>query len=249
MGRMSIVGIRTRIMTALTGAAIASLALSGFAAAASELSFSTFGETQAVGPGTYRLISDASPGYGGLDFNLPAQSIEFADISVLRTTAFADPDDTCRDGSPRFQINVDKDGDGDFDANAFAYVEIPGQLCPVGGDTGNLAQTGGPGDLLLRWDTSQLMPGTQITTYTATAALFLANPNWSVIGIQLVVDAGYAFPDGEQAVRVNPDVEVDFGVPTSADDCKNGGWQSRSRADGSAFRNQGECIKYVNTGN
>jgi hypothetical protein len=243
------VRIRRTILTALAGAAIASIALSGLALAAAELSFSTFGETQPAGPGTYRLISDADPGFGGLDFNLPAPSIKFSDISVLRTTAVADLDDTCRDGSPRFQINVDTDGDGDFDANVFAYVEIPGQLCPTGGDTGDLAETGGPGDLLLRWDTSQLVSGTQITTYTATAALFAAHPNWSVIGIQLVVDAGYAFADGEQAVTVNPDVEVDFGEPTSADDCKNGGWQFHSRADGSEFRNQGECIKYFNTGN
>jgi hypothetical protein len=36
--------------------------------------------------------------------------------------------------------------------------------------------------------------------------------------------------------------------PTSADQCKNGGWQSLTRADGSAFKNQGDCIQYANTG-
>jgi hypothetical protein len=30
--------------------------------------------------------------------------------------------------------------------------------------------------------------------------------------------------------------------------CKNGGWQSYTRADGSLFKNQGDCIQYVNTG-
>ena len=30
-------------------------------------------------------------------------------------------------------------------------------------------------------------------------------------------------------------------------DCKDGGWASFTRADGSPFRNQGDCIQYVNT--
>jgi hypothetical protein len=32
------------------------------------------------------------------------------------------------------------------------------------------------------------------------------------------------------------------------DACKKGGWQGLSRADGSGFKNQGDCIQYTNTG-
>jgi hypothetical protein len=39
-----------------------------------------------------------------------------------------------------------------------------------------------------------------------------------------------------------------FTVPTNKDQCKNGGWQTRVRANGSPFKNQGDCIQYVNTG-
>ncbi|HKP37939.1 MAG TPA: hypothetical protein VJT71_13865 [Pyrinomonadaceae bacterium] len=35
---------------------------------------------------------------------------------------------------------------------------------------------------------------------------------------------------------------------TVASQCKNGGWQNLQRADGSTFKNQGDCIQYVNTG-
>jgi|SRR5579859_2402030 len=31
-------------------------------------------------------------------------------------------------------------------------------------------------------------------------------------------------------------------------DCKNDGWKTHTRADGSTFKNQGDCIQYVNTG-
>jgi hypothetical protein len=30
--------------------------------------------------------------------------------------------------------------------------------------------------------------------------------------------------------------------------CKNDGWQSLTRSDGSTFKNQGDCVQYVNTG-
>ncbi|HET6873859.1 MAG TPA: hypothetical protein VFH70_03730 [Acidimicrobiales bacterium] len=39
-----------------------------------------------------------------------------------------------------------------------------------------------------------------------------------------------------------------YRVAASKDDCKNGGWMTVRQADGSSFRNQGDCIQYVNTG-
>jgi hypothetical protein len=36
-----------------------------------------------------------------------------------------------------------------------------------------------------------------------------------------------------------------FRSPSSKDDCKNGGWQEMKTADGSSFKNQGQCEKYV----
>ena len=37
-------------------------------------------------------------------------------------------------------------------------------------------------------------------------------------------------------------------VAENADDCHDGGWQTKFRADGSTFKNQGDCLQYVNTG-
>ncbi|AEJ02115.1 LamG domain protein jellyroll fold domain protein [Nitrosomonas sp. Is79A3] len=37
-------------------------------------------------------------------------------------------------------------------------------------------------------------------------------------------------------------------TPLVAADCKKGGWQALTRADSSPFKNQGDCIQYVNTG-
>jgi nitrous oxidase accessory protein NosD len=35
---------------------------------------------------------------------------------------------------------------------------------------------------------------------------------------------------------------------TTKDQCKNGGWQTFFRANGTSFKNQGDCIQYVNNG-
>jgi len=37
-------------------------------------------------------------------------------------------------------------------------------------------------------------------------------------------------------------------APTTIDQCKNGGWQSSVRGNLTTFKNQGDCIQYVNTG-
>jgi hypothetical protein len=36
-----------------------------------------------------------------------------------------------------------------------------------------------------------------------------------------------------------------FRTPTTKDDCKNGGWENLRAADGSSFKNQGQCVSYV----
>lgn len=39
-----------------------------------------------------------------------------------------------------------------------------------------------------------------------------------------------------------------YHVATDKEQCKNGGWMTLRRADGSSFNNQGDCIQYVNNG-
>lgn len=39
-----------------------------------------------------------------------------------------------------------------------------------------------------------------------------------------------------------------YAVATTKDSCKDGGWETVKRADGSSFKNQGDCVSYVNNG-
>jgi hypothetical protein len=38
-----------------------------------------------------------------------------------------------------------------------------------------------------------------------------------------------------------------FSVPATAGQCKNGGWQHYTDASGTPFKNQGDCVSYVDT--
>jgi hypothetical protein len=41
---------------------------------------------------------------------------------------------------------------------------------------------------------------------------------------------------------------LSFNEANTVTACKNGGWQHLTRADGTTFQNQGDCVQYVNTG-
>lgn len=78
-------------------------------------------------------------------------------------------------------------------------------------------------------------------------------------GSYLVVDQAHYVINAESPNGfTNPDELVEGGqlmfmriplpVVTAKDSCKAGGWDALFRADGTAFKNQGDCIQYVNTG-
>jgi hypothetical protein len=45
-----------------------------------------------------------------------------------------------------------------------------------------------------------------------------------------------------------PSGDCNGAVATAKDQCKDGGWQALFRANGTGFKNQGDCIQYINTG-
>jgi hypothetical protein len=148
--------------------------------------------------GALLLTSDLSQSVpdGGIDVSVPA-GLHFSDLTQLQTD-YQMTQSTCHTGSPRFQINVLAPGDTNpaDTKNIFVYFgSVPTSgvdACPEATsevNTGNYIGTAGPGDVPGRYDTSQLLAGTQISTYTATLALF---GTWQVTGIQVVVDGGSA---------------------------------------------------------
>ena len=234
----------TRRMPILVALVLAALLCVATAFAAG---FSLFGDAQLVSPGynsatAAQIRSDGSiaPNYGGVDFNIPA-GLTVAGLNNL-SADYKFTTGTCGAGSPRFQVNVTTPSNGT--KNIFVYFgPAPSYtLCPPGiwSNTGNLAA---PTNAV---DASQLGGA----FYEPYAAVQTAYGSYPVTGIQIVMDSFWAV--GTQTALIDNVVINDslttFESPSNKDQCKNDGWKSFTRTDGSAFKNQGDCIQYVNTG-
>lgn len=209
--------------------------------------YSFFGEAEYISPGNgstraVKTVSDADPGYGGIDYDVPAGTT-FADLQAL-STDFNVTDDNCKNGSPRFQVNATN---GTNSGNIFVYLGPPPgySTCvpSVWTNSGDLLEGVNP------IDTSQLPAGTFYDPYATALTKY---GSYTVTGVQLVTDAGYAFGDGEQTILFDNTVVDDktytyeANTPTSKDQCKKDGWKTLEDANGQPFKNQGQCVSYFN---
>lgn len=105
-------------------------------------------------------------------------------------------------------------------------------------------------------------------TYTGTGACAVAAgfggaPFYTLAGLKTMCPAATVVGFGVNVGSNNPgwDVEADFVnfngtkydfemfvVATDKDQCKDGGWQTLSRANGTPFKIQGDCVSYTNNG-
>jgi hypothetical protein len=231
--------------------AAAALAVAGVAAAAH---YTLAGDATIVSggnPGNAAQLRSAAGGFGVVGVS-PATPIAWAGFDTL-SADYNVTDDDCGGGSPRFQVGVDTTGDGLSDGTVhIAFGPSPAFTdCAAGWQTtGNLIGNNDAG----RYDYSAF-GGSPSTTYANAPA---SVQNGQVVRVSIAVDGSWNAAatngDGEQTVLVdNVDVDghvttFDPNTPSSKDACKNGGWQSLERADFSPFKNQGDCIQYVNTG-
>lgn len=153
-------------------------------------------------------------------------------------------------------IEVDYNGDapGGFTTLVFEPVYNTDQGAVVDGQWQTWdAYNGGQA---IWWSTKSIPGVCAFTCYVTWDAIVAANPDATILG-GFGVNQGSGNPGlvaavdaltlGDGVNTVTYDFEP-YAVAQTRDDCKNGGWQSMRRADGSGFKNQGDCIQYVNTG-
>jgi hypothetical protein len=231
---------------------IGCIALVAFASTVSAMHssehYNLFGDSSYVSPGNassraVHLISDASPGYGGIEYGVES-GVTFADLETLSTDYMFEADDSCEGGAPRFQISVTDPDSGDS-GNIFAYFGSTPNYndCPSGvwTNTGDLIGT-------LPLDTTQLDDGAFYDPYASALAKY---GDYEVTEISLVTDAGWAAEDNEQAVTIDNTLlnstlfTYEIPVAVTKDQCKKGGWQNLADDEGNAFKNQGDCVSFV----
>jgi hypothetical protein len=119
-------------------------------------------------------------------------------------------------------------------SNESSTLLLDGQVLVAGGSAN-------PGALA----TAELYD-TTTGTFTATGSLITARSNLLatlLLNGQVLVSGGY----GDSGPLASAEL-YNIGTPTNKDECKNNGWMTLARPDGSLFKNQGDCIQFVNTG-
>ncbi len=174
------------------GLAVAAMAVPGQAFAADGV---TLSGTATVQGDTVRLVSDfsdtgAANDFGAIGFPVPSGAT-LATLTMLGAE-FNVTDDNCGGGSPRFQLTIGG-------KNVFVYLGPSPSFNTCAANTwiatGNLVGTSDQ----CRVDTSQLISGTQCTTWAAAVSALGSQP---ITAISLVVDGGWSQADKEQTVLV-----------------------------------------------
>jgi len=155
-----------------------------------------------------------------------------AAASVISFTYAASAGTTASGGSPRVSIPID-------DANpltteTFAFIDTLG--CNDGSvNNGTLSLA----------DTTCTVAFSAGGSWVNWAAFAAANPTWTIdTGVPFVV----VDQPGLWTVTNVHLGETVAQVTKDKDKCKKGGWADLTRANGTSFKNQGDCIQYVNTG-
>jgi hypothetical protein len=107
------------------------------------------------------------------------------------------------------------------------------------------------------WSSNSIPSAPNRDTFVSWSTIVAANPDAVILG-------GFGVNQGSGNGGLNSSVDgLTLGVSgttttydfepyvtaTSKQSCMNGGWTSVKRADGSSFKNQGDCVSYLNTGN
>lgn len=205
-----------------------------------------------LGAGSFEMNTPLATDKGTL-FNYDHVGTRLADISSIGYTTYRDPASTAPAVQlPSVNIEVDFNGPGvagGFTSLVFEPVYNPDE----GAIQSGVWQTwsGIPG---IWWSTRAINGCAVPPCYQPWSDIVAANPNATILGGFGVnqgsgsgglIAATDALMLGVNGARWVYNFEP-FRTPVTKDDCKNGGWQSLRAADGSPFRNQGQCIKYVN---
>lgn len=190
-------------------------------------------------------------------FNFDHVGTPLADIDRLSYATYraANPADVDAQ-LPAINIQVDVNGaaPGGFTTLVFEPVYNTGQ----GAIQDNVWQTWDAylGGQAIWWSSNPIPGAPNRDTFVTWDTIVAANPGAVIVG-----GFGINQGSGNPALNANTDVlsigysgecaTYDFEpyeVAATRDACKNGGWQALRRADGTPFKNQGDCIQYVNTG-
>ncbi|HYO64001.1 MAG TPA: hypothetical protein VER08_10255 [Pyrinomonadaceae bacterium] len=224
--------------------------------------------TRNAGNGAFRTGPGAPPsGVGSLEtvtptgadkvflFNYDHVGTPLEDINKLGYATYRTAG--TGDQLPAINIQVDVNGTavpGGFTTLVFEPVYNTNQQAITSGTWQTWdAYAGGQA---IWWSSNPIPSAPNRDTFVTWNTIVAANPDAVIVG-----GFGINQGSGNPALTASSDVlSIGYGtecvtydfepyeVAADKESCKNGGWKTLRRADGSTFKNQGDCIQFVNNG-
>jgi hypothetical protein len=214
-------------------------------------------DTPPLGVGSFELATPTGVDKGTL-FNFdhvgtPLSSIDGISYSTYRTAGSAQ-----QVAALNIQVDANGDAPGGFTTLVFEPVYNTAQGSVVSGQWQPWdAYDGGNA---IWWSSNPISGAPNRDTFVSWSTIVNMNPDAVILGgfgvnqgsgnpaLITAVDALHlSYGGGDDAVCVTYNFEP-YRVATDAEQCKNGGWQALRRADGSRFKNQGDCVSYTRNG-
>jgi len=189
-------------------------------------------------------------------FNYDHVGTALSTITAIGYSTYRDPTSTAPTYQlPSINIEIDKNGGsfmpGDYATLVFEPVYNTAQGPVVQGQWQNWdAYLGGTA---VWWATRPIGGCLLPPCYMTWNSIVANNPGATILG-GFGVNQGSgnggltASTDALTITHNDVCVTYDFEPFRSTNECKKGGWQTMRRADGTPFKNQGDCVSYVNTG-
>lgn len=227
--------------------------------------------TRSSGNGTFRSGPATPPaGVGSLElvtptgadkvylFNYEHVGVALADVDAMGYSTYRSSGSEQQVAALNVEVDVNGAAPGGFTTLIFEPVYNTGQGAVASDEWQEWdAYAGGNA---IWWSSNPIPSAPNRDTFVSWSTIVAANPDAVIVGgfgvnqgsgnaaLTTAVDKlsiGYANDD------IDVDVTYDFEPDRAATDkgqCKDGGWQTVKRADGSSFKNQGDCVSYVQTG-
>ncbi|HYP53725.1 MAG TPA: hypothetical protein VEQ42_09310 [Pyrinomonadaceae bacterium] len=206
-----------------------------------------------AGIGSYELVTPTGADKATL-FNFEHVGTPLADVDTIGYSTYRSAGSAQQVAALNLQVDVNGDAPGGFTTLVFEPVYNTGQ----GAVQDNVWQTWDAysGGNAIWWSSNPIPGAPNRDTFVTWNTIVAANPDAVIVGgvginqgsgnpgLITAVDK-FQFGYGDDCFTY--DFEP-FRVATTKDACKAGGWQSVRRADGTTFRNQGDCVSYTNNG-
>lgn len=213
--------------------------------------FRTGPDTPPAGVGSFEMVTPTGADKATL-FNFDHIGTKLSDIDKMGYATYRTAGAAQQVTAINMQVDVNGSAPGGFTTLVFEPVYNTNQ----GSVQDGVWQTWDAyaGGSAIWWSSNPIPGAPNRDTFVSWDTIVAANPDAVIVG-------GYGINQGSgnPALTVASDVLTigsngecvtynfdPFRVATNKDQCKNGGYNGVKRADGSSFKNQGDCVSYTN---